>query len=69
MTSRLVNSYENLLRENAAAIGSVESAIRNFTWFLPGRFADAEIASEGCESFGGRADLSVLFAVCHFLVS
>lgn len=49
MGSRLLDSYENLLRENAAAVGSVESAIRNVTWFLPGRFADAEIASEGCE--------------------
>lgn len=46
----LVNAYENLLLKNVATVNTVESGLRNLTWLLPGRFADAEVASEGCES-------------------
>lgn len=47
--SQLVAAYEQLLIDNVSTVNTVESAIRNVTWFLPGRFADADIASEGCE--------------------
>lgn len=48
--SQLVQAYEQLLLDNVSTVNTVESAIRNVTWFLPGRFADADIASEGRES-------------------
>lgn len=48
--SVLVEQYENLLISNLPAVRSIESGLRNFSWLLPGRFEDAELASEGCES-------------------
>jgi peroxin-16 len=42
--------YEGILLRNLSSVASIESAIRNITWLLPGRFEDSEIASEGCES-------------------
>jgi peroxin-16 len=48
--SSLVTAYEGLLINNVSTVQTVESAIRNVTWFLPGRFEDAEVASEGCMS-------------------
>ncbi|KAK4688983.1 hypothetical protein P7C73_g1126, partial [Tremellales sp. Uapishka_1] len=48
--SALVESYERLLIDNVSTVQTVESAIRNITYFLPGRFEDAEIASEGLYS-------------------
>lgn len=50
MASAVVAAYEQLLVDNVSTVRTVESAIRNVTWFLPGRFADADIASEGRES-------------------
>ncbi|ORX38615.1 peroxisome membrane protein [Kockovaella imperatae] len=47
MPSSLVEQYESLLLSNLSAIQSIESGLRNVTWFLPGRFEDAEVASEG----------------------
>ncbi|KAL1413369.1 hypothetical protein Q8F55_001129 [Vanrija albida] len=47
MASSVVAAYEQLLVDNVSTVRTVESAIRNVTWFLPGRFADADIASEG----------------------
>lgn len=47
--SRLVQAYEKLLLDNVSTVQSVESGIRNLTWLLPGRFEDAELASEGRE--------------------
>jgi len=47
--STLVNAYENLLVDNVGTVRSVESGLRNLTWLLPGRFADADVASEGRE--------------------
>ena len=43
----LVNAYENLLVDNVGTVRSVESGLRNLTWLLPGRFEDADVASEG----------------------
>ncbi|KAK2461943.1 hypothetical protein APHAL10511_006406 [Amanita phalloides] len=38
--------YEAFLVKNISTIASLESSLRSFTWFLPGRFKDAELASE-----------------------
>lgn len=38
--------YSNFLLANATRITSIESTLRTATWFLPGRFKDAELASE-----------------------
>jgi hypothetical protein len=46
----LKQAYDSTLLENTATLVQVESALRNLTWFLPGRFQDAELASEGGES-------------------
>jgi hypothetical protein len=47
----LVTAYENLLVDNVGTVRSVESGLRNLTWLLPGRFEDADVASEGRMSF------------------
>ncbi|MBW0493813.1 hypothetical protein O181_033528 [Austropuccinia psidii MF-1] len=39
-------SYQDFLLNNATRITSIESTLRSLTWFLPGRFKDAELASE-----------------------
>ncbi|KPV74456.1 uncharacterized protein RHOBADRAFT_37480 [Rhodotorula graminis WP1] len=41
---------EEGLVANVQRISSLESTLRTLTWFLPGRFQDAEIASEGLSS-------------------
>ncbi|CEL57903.1 Peroxisomal membrane protein PEX16 OS=Yarrowia lipolytica (strain CLIB 122 / E 150) GN=PEX16 PE=3 SV=1 [Rhizoctonia solani AG-1 IB] len=38
--------YESFLISNASTISTIESSLRSLTWFLPGRFRDAELASE-----------------------
>lgn len=43
----LKHAYDDTLLANTATLVQVESALRNVTWFLPGRFQDAELASEG----------------------
>jgi peroxin-16 len=46
--------YEHFLMTNSSTIGTIESSIRSLTWFLPGRFKDAEIVSEARKfSFSG----------------
>ena len=42
-------AYERFLLNNLATVKTIESSLRNVTWLLPGRFEDAELASEGCE--------------------
>lgn len=46
----LIHAYESLLLSNLSSANTLESALRNITWLLPGRFEDAELASEGCLS-------------------
>jgi peroxin-16 len=46
MSSTLAK-YENFLVKNVSTISTLESSLRSVTWFLPGRFKDAELASEG----------------------
>jgi peroxin-16 len=43
--------YEKFLVMNAPTIGTIESSLRSLTWFLPGRFKDAEIVGEARERF------------------
>ncbi|GAA5796177.1 hypothetical protein HPULCUR_001546 [Helicostylum pulchrum] len=38
--------YENFLLKNAPQITSIESSLRSLTYILPGRFHDAELASQ-----------------------
>jgi hypothetical protein len=38
--------YESFLINNVSTISTLESSLRTVTWFLPGRFKDAELASE-----------------------
>ncbi|KAI0692789.1 peroxisome membrane protein [Cytidiella melzeri] len=38
--------YESFLVNNVSTISTVESTLRSITWILPGRFKDAELASE-----------------------
>jgi len=38
--------YESFLIHNSSTIATIESSLRSLTWFLPGRFKDAELASE-----------------------
>ncbi|POW10988.1 hypothetical protein PSTT_05698 [Puccinia striiformis] len=40
------STYQDFLLSNATRITSIESTLRSLTWFLPGRFKDAELASE-----------------------
>ncbi|OAV93716.1 hypothetical protein PTTG_09590 [Puccinia triticina 1-1 BBBD Race 1] len=40
------STYQAFLLSNATRITSIESTLRSLTWFLPGRFKDAELASE-----------------------
>ncbi|CAJ0892834.1 178_t:CDS:2, partial [Entrophospora sp. SA101] len=42
----LLKKYENFILANASQISSIESSLRTLTYVLPGRFADAEFASE-----------------------
>lgn len=47
MTAPLAR-YESFLIGNASTIATIESSLRSVTWILPGRFKDAELASEAC---------------------
>ncbi|KAJ2913393.1 hypothetical protein MD484_g7007, partial [Candolleomyces efflorescens] len=38
--------YESFLVKNVSTISTLESSLRSISWFLPGRFKDAELASE-----------------------
>jgi peroxin-16 len=49
MSSSLAR-YESFLINNVSTISSLESSLRSITWFLPGRFKDAELASEARQS-------------------
>ncbi|KAI9597240.1 peroxisome membrane protein [Syncephalis fuscata] len=47
----LLRDYETFLLNNASQISSIESSLRSFTYILPGRFHDAELASESLFAF------------------
>ncbi|KAK0540184.1 hypothetical protein OC842_000576 [Tilletia horrida] len=42
----VLDSYERFLLANGSQITAVESSLRSLTYFLPGRFKDAELAGE-----------------------
>ncbi|SOV06351.1 related to Peroxisomal membrane protein PEX16 [Ustilago sp. UG-2017a] len=42
----LFKQYDDFLMNNASQITAVESSLRSITYFLPGRFKDAELAGE-----------------------
>jgi len=44
--SSALDKYESFLVNNVGFISSLESTLRSVTWILPGRFKDAELASE-----------------------
>jgi len=44
--SSTIAKYESFLINNVSTISTLESTLRSITWFLPGRFKDAELASE-----------------------
>lgn len=50
MSSTLAK-YETFLVKNVSTISSLESSLRSITWFLPGRFKDADLVSETCQSY------------------
>jgi hypothetical protein len=54
------SGYESFLLNNVSAMSTLESSLRSLTWFLPGRFKDAELASEArqftCSHFFGQPD-------------
>lgn len=43
MTTSPLARYESFLISNASTISTIESSLRSLTWFLPGRFRDAEL--------------------------
>ncbi|MCJ1307347.1 Peroxisomal membrane protein pex16 [Agyrium rufum] len=43
---RLLTLYDDFVVHNASSIGQIESGLRSLTYIIPGRFRDAEIASE-----------------------
>ncbi|KAJ7783746.1 peroxisomal membrane protein PEX16 [Mycena maculata] len=45
-SSNNFKGYEAWLVKNSSAMATLESSLRSLTWFLPGRFKDAELASE-----------------------
>ncbi|CAB4436316.1 unnamed protein product [Rhizophagus irregularis] len=42
----ILRKYDDFILNNASQISSIESSLRTLTYVLPGRFADAEFASE-----------------------
>jgi len=44
--SQFLRGYERYLLRNATQISNLESSLRTLTYFLPGRFQDAELVSE-----------------------
>lgn len=46
----LFKQYDDFLLNNASQITAVESSLRSVTYFLPGRFKDAELAGEAIYS-------------------
>ncbi|KAH7308706.1 peroxisome membrane protein [Stachybotrys elegans] len=46
----LLGMYEEFITKNASQVSQIESALRSLTYVIPGRFRDAEIASESIHS-------------------
>lgn len=50
MPPQWLSSYEEFITKNAGQVSQIESALRSLTYIIPGRFRDAEIASESIHS-------------------
>ncbi|KAM3521670.1 hypothetical protein NHJ13051_006087 [Beauveria bassiana] len=50
MPPQWLSSYEEFITKNASQVSQIESALRSLTYIIPGRFRDAEIASESIHS-------------------
>ncbi|KAF2671632.1 peroxisomal membrane protein pex16 [Microthyrium microscopicum] len=46
-----LSHYDEFIIKNASAVSQIESALRSLTYIIPGRFRDAEIASESLHSY------------------
>lgn len=49
-STKWLAKYEQFLLKNSQQIGSIESSLRSLSFILPGRFKDAEVASESLYS-------------------
>ncbi|KAK0390571.1 hypothetical protein NLU13_0075 [Sarocladium strictum] len=47
---RCLAMYDDFISKNAGQVSQIESALRSLTYIIPGRFRDAEIASESIHS-------------------
>lgn len=47
---KYLSMYGDFVTKNASAVGQIEGALRSLTYIIPGRFRDAEIASESVHS-------------------
>jgi peroxin-16 len=50
MPPKWLNMYSDFITRNAHQVSQIESALRSLTYVIPGRFRDAEIASETVHS-------------------
>ncbi len=46
----LLAKYSNFISKNSSSVTQIESALRSLTYIIPGRFRDAELASESLHS-------------------
>lgn len=44
--AKCAHAYDSFILENASSVSQIESALRSLTYIIPGRFKDAELASE-----------------------
>ncbi|KAL2127266.1 hypothetical protein VTI74DRAFT_11006 [Chaetomium olivicolor] len=50
LPSQWVHMYDEFITKNAHQVSQIESTLRSLTYIIPGRFRDAEIASESIHS-------------------
>ncbi|KAL2121806.1 hypothetical protein VTJ04DRAFT_2261 [Mycothermus thermophilus] len=50
LPSKWLHMYDDFITKNAHQVGQIESTLRSLTYIIPGRFRDAEIASESIHS-------------------
>lgn len=50
MPPKWLHMYSDFITKNAQSVSQIESALRSLTYVIPGRFRDAEIASESIHS-------------------
>ena len=48
--NKWLHLYSSFITKNASSVSQIESALRSLTYIIPGRFRDAEIASESLHS-------------------